>query len=43
MGRLFLGAVALGVIAWHDGFAFVLAESFFVVFFGVLKMGCKGW
>lgn len=29
VGRLFLGAVALGVIAWHDGFAFVLAESFF--------------
>lgn len=43
VGRLFLGAVALGVIAWHDGVAFVLAESFFVVFFGVLKMGCKGW
>lgn len=36
------GAVALGVIAWHDGVAFVLAESFFVGGFLGSQDGVQG-
>ena len=48
VGRLFLGAVALDVIAWHDGVAGLLCvcflgRVFLVVDFWVLKMRCKGW
>lgn len=42
MGRLVLGAVALGVIAWRDGFAFVLAESFFCGVFLGSQDGVQG-